>query len=456
MKTNEMTDQLDRIRRYYATGETRSLEFRKKTLKRFRETIRKSENDILSALQADLGKSPEEGYMSEVSIVLKEIDYQLRCLKRWMKPRKVGSPVMLFPSRSRIVYEPKGVVLILSPWNYPFQLAINPLVGAIAAGNCVVLRPSTTSAHTSCVMARIVKETFAQDHVLFFEGDHEKTTQLLEYRFDHIFFTGSGAVGRQVMAAAARNLVPVTLELGGKSPCVVDAGADLKTAARRVAWGKLLNAGQTCIAPDYLFVHERIRDAFLKELKRTIHEFFGRDPLRNPSYPHLISQRAFDRLSGCLSEAEGGVWGGECDKERLAIAPAIVETVTPDMRIMREEIFGPLLPVMTFSSQGEVVDYVNSHDKPLAFYYFGKKAKGLKMLSEITSGGACINDTVLHIVNSRLPFGGAGESGMGRYHGRWSFETFSNVRSLLISPRRFDLPFRYPPYRPLRLLKKIM
>ena len=455
--TTSIRERLDAMRAFYAEGHTREPAFRKEYLRRLQEAVKAHEQEIAEALYADLHKSAEESYISETAIVLAEIRDQLRHLERRARSRRVPTPLFLFPSASRIIREPQGVVLVMAPWNYPFQLALDPLVGALAAGNCVALKPSTTSARTCRLIGNILGEIFPPDYVSVFDGDHAQTAELLEYRFDHIFFTGGAAFGRTVMEKAAAHLTPVTLELGGKSPCVVDRTADLDTAARKIAWGKLLNAGQTCIAPDYLLVHRDVKEELLEKFRRYAMHFYGGDFRRSAAYPRIISDRAFTRLQSYIDTAERIVWGGEYDASERFIAPTLIDSPDPGSPLMQEEIFGPILPVMTFEDTESAADFINAREKPLALYYFGRKADGLRLIGRTASGGACINDTIIHIANPRLPFGGTGDSGMGRYHGRFSFDTFSNLRAVAVSRRRTDLPLRYPPYgRSFGLLKKLL
>ena len=449
-------DRLAGMGSFYKSGSTRDIGFRKDALERLAGAIRSSEKEICEALWRDLHKSAEETYLTEMGIVLSEIRTQVKNIGRWARPRKVGSPVALFPSSSRVIYEPKGVVLIIAPWNYPFQLALDPLVGAIAAGNCVALKPSTTSAATCAVIKKIISEVFPDNFVTVFDGDHDQTAHLLKMKFDHIFFTGGSAFGRTVMMEAARNLVPVTLELGGKSPCIVDRDADLGIAARRIAWGKLINAGQTCIAPDYLFLHKDIKEEFIAKYKENVTRFYGTDIKNSTGYPRIISDKAFDRLAGYLSGPGTVIYGGDTDKKGRYISPTLIEGMDENSPVMREEIFGPILPVMTFEDMIEVTAFVNSRDKPLAFYYFGKKRAAADVLRATSSGGACVNDTIMHIVNGKLPFGGIGMSGIGKYHGRYSFETFSNARGTVFSRNGMDIKMRYPPYLSIKTLKKML
>lgn len=445
------------LKRFYAEGHTRDTAFRKRYLHRLYDAVRAREEEIAAALYADLHKSPEEAYLTETGIVLAEIRDQLRHMNRRARSRRVRTPLFLFPSSSRIVREPKGVVLVMAPWNYPFQLALDPLVGALAAGNCVALKPSTTSAHTCRLIRELVEEVFPPEYVAVFDGGHDEAAELLEYRFDHIFFTGGASFGRTVMQKAAAHLTPVTLELGGKSPCIVDRTADLDVAARKIAWGKLLNAGQTCIAPDYLLVHRDVKEELLEKFRRYAMHFYGGDFRRSAAYPRIISDRAFTRLQSYIDTAERIVWGGEYDASERFIAPTLIDSPDPGSPLMQEEIFGPILPVMNFDDTESAADFINAREKPLALYYFGRKADGLRLIGRTASGGACINDTIIHIANPRLPFGGTGDSGMGRYHGRFSFDTFSNLRAVAVSRRRTDLPLRYPPYgRSFGLLKKLL
>lgn len=444
------------LKGFYVSGTTKDINYRIAALKRLASVIEKHEGDIAAALHEDLGKSPEEGYITETAIVLGEIRAQVKNIRKWARPKRVSSPVALFPSSGRIIYEPKGVVLVIAPWNYPFQLAVDPVVGAVAAGNCVALKPSTTSAATCAVIKLIIGEAFPENHVTVFDGGHDQTAELLTQRFDHIFFTGGAGFGRTVMTEAARNLVPVTLELGGKSPCIVDRGADLEIAARRIAWGKLINAGQTCIAPDYLFVHASLKEELVKRIAGNIERFYGRDIKTSPAYPRIISDKAFARLSAYLENSGRIIYGGQTDASERYIAPTMLDNINGDSPVMKDEIFGPILPVMTFNDIGEVTEYVNGREKPLAFYYFGPAREARRVLEATSSGGACVNDTIMHIVNNRLPFGGIGMSGAGRYHGRYSFETFSNPRGTVFSKNWPDIRLRYPPYRNIKTLKKLM
>lgn len=445
---------VDIQRMYYESGQTRDVEFRMKNLKRLRETVRAYERKIEEALWKDLHKPAYESYLTEVSFVLQELDEHIRHLYRWAKPRRVGTPLHLFGSRSRVVCEPFGVVLVIAPWNYPFQLLMSPLVGAIAAGNCVVLKPSPYAPHVSDVIAEMIAEVFGPAYVTVVQGGREANQVLLAERFDYIFFTGSPELGKVVMKAAAEQLIPVTLELGGKSPCIVGREANIEVAAKRIAWGKFLNAGQTCIAPDYLFVHEEIKTKLLERIVFYIRKFYGDDPEKSPDYSRIVRKEAVERLA-VLMRNEKIICGGEVDTETLYIAPTILDDVSPAAPVMQQEIFGPILPVMTFYDLKETISYINAHDKPLALYYFGSTYAADQLIAGTSSGGVCVNDTIMHIANGNLPFGGVGKSGIGKYHGYSSFMTFSNRRSVLSSTTWWDIPFRFPPYKSLSLLKKM-
>lgn len=442
-------------REFYNTGVSRDVDFRVKSLKRLRSAIMAYEGRLYEALWDDLHKSAFEGYLTEVSLVLQEIRYHIRHLKRWAAPRRVSSPFYLPGSRSRIVSEPLGVVLIVAPWNYPFQLLINPLVGALSAGNCVVLKPSPYTPRVARVMAEMIASVFAPEYVAVVQGGYEVNRSLWAERFDHIFFTGSPELGKVVMKAAAEHLTPVTLELGGKSPCIVDKDADIGCAAKRIAWGKCLNAGQTCIAPDYLLVHTRVKNELLEKLIYYIRQFYGEQPEKSPDYPRIVRQEAVTRLERLMPK-EKIVYGGKVIPEERFIAPTILDRISPQDAVMQEEIFGPLLPVIEFYDLEEAIGYINAREKPLALYYFGTTALAKKVIAKTSSGGVCINDTVMHIANGHLPFGGVGHSGMGRYHGFDSFAAFSNRRSVLISPTLWDMPLKYPPYRGFKLLKRFI
>ena len=448
-------EEVNMLRRFFASGVTRDLAFRRETLKRLKRAVIAREKEITDALWTDLHKSAYESRMTETGMVLQELKTQLRCLRRWARLRRKSSPLFLFGSRSRVLREPYGTVLIMSPWNYPFQLQLVPLIGAIAAGNCVLLKPSPLAPETARVTERLVRDAFDPGHVTLLTGGPDVASRLLEEPFDYIFFTGSPQTGKQVMAAAARQLIPVTLELGGKSPCIADVGADTDIAARRIVWGKFLNAGQTCVAPDYLLVHRSLKKELTEKMIRQIVRCFGPTPETSPDYPRMITPEAADRMARLIRSGRI-LYGGTVDREQRYVAPTLLDEVSPESPLMQEEIFGPLLPVLEFSERDEAVRFVNAGSSPLALYYFGKKEGAREIVGKIRSGGVCINDTVLHAAHPRLPFGGTGGSGMGAYHGRYGFETFSRPRAVLETSVRIDIPLRYPPYKPLKLLKKIL
>jgi aldehyde dehydrogenase (NAD+) len=437
-------DAVARLRCTFQSGRTRPLAWRREQLKRLRTLARAHGDELVAALRADFGKPELEARMMDIGQVGIECSLALKNLRRWTRPeRAAGLPIL---GRSRIVREPLGVVLIIAPWNYPVGLLLSPLVGAIAAGNCAVLKPSEVTAHTAEVLARRIPEYLDPQAVTVVTGGAQETQALLEQRFDHIFYTGGGRVGRLVMQAAAETLTPVTLELGGKSPCIVDADVDVRVAARRIAWGKFLNAGQTCVAPDYVLVHERREDELVRELGAAIRAFYGEDPLASADLTQVADARHFERIAKLLTGGEIAV-GGRTDPARRRIEPTLLRGVSPDAPIMREEIFGPVLPVIAVKSIEEAVDFVNDRDKPLALYVFSRDEEVQREVVERTSsGGVCVNGTLLHLSNPALPFGGVGPSGMGAYHGRHSFETFSHRKSVLTRGLRFDPSFLYPPY----------
>ena len=440
---------------FFSSGQTRAIEFRIKQLRKLKQAILQHQDKIEQALWKDLHKSPEEAFLTEISIVIGEIDSHVKNLRKWAKPKRVPTPIFLQPSSSKLIYEPLGIALVVAPWNYPFQLLMNPLDGAISSGCCCVLKPSPDAPTIAKVMEEMITENFDSNYISIFQGGKEANTILFSQAFDLIFFTGSSKVGKVVMKAAAENLTPVILELGGKSPCIVDSDADIDVAAKRIAWGKLINAGQTCIAPDYLFAHESIKDELLNKIAKSIELMYGKEIKESRFYPRIITQKAFERLTGLLSQGTIHT-GGEIDPEEKFMAPTIIDNIKPDNKIMQEEIFGPILPVMSFNQVEEAISYINEHEKPLAFYYFGKNKKAKEVLAKTTSGGACINDTLLHIVNHKLPFGGVGNSGIGKYHGHQSFIAFSNQRAVVTSPTWIDIPLKYVPFKGFILLKKFI
>lgn len=435
---------MDQQKSYYGTGATRNLDFRIAQLKKLRQAIVDREREIIEALRVDLNKSEKEAYAFEISIVYQEIAHTIKHLKRWMKPKKVKTPMTHSGSRSYIVPEPLGAALIIAPWNYPFMLALDPLVGALAAGNTVVLKPSELAPTVSAVMTKLLRETFEPQYVAVVEGGVEESRELLEQPFDKIFFTGSVAVGKVVMEAAAKRLTRVTLELGGKSPCIVHNDAQLKLAAQRIAFGKFSNAGQTCVAPDYLLVHRSVKEKLLIYLHEAIVSFYGEQPLQSPDYGKIISRRHYERLIKFLQDGEIAS-GGKSDDDKLQIEPTVLDQITWDMPVMQEEIFGPILPVLTYDSLDEVVSLINARPKPLALYIFSEDKKVQNTLLErVPFGGGCVNDTLMHFGSTHLPVGGVGESGMGSYHGEMSFQIFSHMKSILKQTTKYDIPFRYP------------
>ena len=442
---------------FFKSEATLDIKFRKQMLKNFLAAIEKWEQRISEALWADLHKSYEEAYLTEISIVKSEIRTHIKKLSCWAKRRKVCSPLKLFPSRSYIVKEPLGSALIVSPWNYPVQLLLNPLVGAISAGCTAVLKPSPYVPNVSKVIEEMISETFDEKYIAVVQGNRTVNAALLDLRWDMIFFTGSPDLGRTVMAAAAKNLTPVILELGGKSPCIIDKDADIKRTAKRLAWGKTLNSGQTCIAPDYILIHAAVKDAFVKEFAVAIKELHGEDIKADKHYVRMVSDKAFERVSSYLKDGDI-IYGGRTDAEERFIEPTLLDNVAFDSPVMTEEIFGPVFPMITISENFDqtVIDFVTSREKPLAFYYFGKESKGWEMIRRTSSGGGCINDVIMHIANENVPFGGVGNSGMGRYHDKESFEAFSHTRSIIATGNWIDLPFRYMPYNMFSLVKKIL
>lgn len=441
---NEMQQLVRKQKQFFHTNGTKSLSFRKENLRKLRLMIQTHEQEFIQALKEDLNKPEFEAYATEIGFVLAEIRHTLKHLDSWAKPRKVKTPVTHVGSSSYIYPEPYGVALIISPWNYPFQLVLSPLIGAMAAGNCAVLKPSEFTPHTSQLLERLVKEYFPEEYIYVVQGTVEETQALLKEKFDYIFFTGSTAVGKIIMKAAAEHLTPVTLELGGKSPCIVHEDAHLKLTAKRIVWGKYLNAGQTCIAPDYLLVHRSMKDQLLQEMKSYIHEFYGDRVLDDDHFPHIVSDHHFERLQAMLNHVQI-VHGGGTDQRKRLIEPTIVDHVSWEDPLMEEEIFGPVLPIVEYENLPEMIEKVKQRPKPLALYLFATDQQvQQKILNAISFGGGCINDTIYHIASPHLPFGGVGESGKGSYHGKSSFETFSHEKSVLKQTTSFDLPFRYP------------
>lgn len=450
-------DVLRQQREFFDRGKTRDICFRKEMLLNLRSSILRHERELYDAFMQDLHKSEYEVYLTEISIVLHEIDLHLKNVYNWSKSKVISTPLQLLPSKCKIVTEPLGMVLIVAPWNYPFQLIMNPLIGAISSGCCAVLKNSDYVPNIAKIITLIIRDCFTEDYVCMFNGGRENNEILFKERFDMIFFTGSPALGKVVMTAAAQNLTPVVLELGGKSPCIVDADADIDIAARRIVWGKTLNSGQTCIAPDYLFVHESVKTEFIYKVKFYIAKYFGEDPQLSPDYARIVNIKAFDRLTSYLKE--GNVLaGGNFDANDLYIEPTIMEGMNLNSDVMTEEIFGPILPIMTFTDIKEVVQFIKDREKPLALYYFtSDKNKAEYMIKNTSSGGACINDVLVHIGNPVAPFGGVGNSGMGMYHGKYSFDAFSHKKSVVISKTSIDFPLKYAPFRgKLKWLKRFI
>lgn len=441
---------------FFQSGKTRPLAFRLDSLRRLKASLIEHEDGINQALREDLNKPPFEAYMTETGIVLSELRFLERNLPRWIRERRVRTPLALWPARSSISPEPYGVALILSPWNYPIQLTLNPLIASIAAGNCSIVKPSAYAPATSRLLASLLGDLFPPDYVAVVEGGRQENQALLEQAFDFIFFTGSTEVGRIVMESAARHLTPLVLELGGKSPAIVDETADIRLAARRIAFGKVLNAGQTCVQPDYLLIHREVKEAFVGHFRQALLDFFPDGNYED--LPRIINDKHFQRLEGLL-EGQTVLAGGGRDRASRLIEPTLLDEVDLQSPVMQEEIFGPLLPLITFEDLEECVRFIRQRPKPLAFYLFTKdRARERMILDSCSFGGGVINDTIIHLASPYLPFGGVGDSGMGSYHGYKSFETFSNMRSLVRQSKRIELPIRYRPYKEgwLRLLKKLM
>lgn len=443
-------------RAYFTSGQTRELSFRIRQLQKLKDAIEDAEKSILQALQADLGKFAYEAYLSEIGIVRSELRFTLKRIRRWAASRRVRTPLLSLPGSSRIYPEPYGVVLIISPWNYPYLLSMTPLIGALAAGNCCILKPSEYAPQTSAAMAALIAEHFDPRYAAVVEGDAAVGESLLAQRYDSIFFTGGAAVGRLVMQSAARSLTPVTLELGGKSPCIVDRDIRVDHAARKIVAGKFLNAGQTCIAPDYLLVHRAVEPELVDGITANIARFYGPDASKSPDYARIVNRRHFDRLAGLLGSGRIIV-GGDSDPQQRYISPTLIDEVNWEDPIMQEEIFGPLLPILPIADADEAVDRIRSLPQPLALYLFTENpAVKKKVIAEVPFGGGCINDTLVHFANPHLPFGGVGTSGMGRYHGRFSFDNFSHFKGVMRKPAWFHMPLRYPPFGKLSWLKKIL
>ena len=448
MERSEMEELLKRQKAFFWTGATRPVAARKQALNKLLDTLERRERELLDALHTDLGKSVPESYMCEVGLVKSEIRYLLKHLNRYARPKRVRTPLSQFAAKSFVQPVPYGSVLILSPWNYPILLALEPLVDAIAAGNTAIVKPSAYAPRSAAVLEQVIGETFAPEYVAVVQGGRQENNALLDLDFDYIFFTGSKNVGREVMRRAAERLIPVTLELGGKSPCVVDETANIPLAAKRIVFGKLINCGQTCVAPDYIYCAESVREKLIGELVRQIHLQYGERPLENPNYGKIVNQKHFDRVCRLLNP-EKTVTGGEVRPETLQIAPTVLRDVTWEDAVMQEEIFGPIFPVLTFRTLEEIVPIIRGKDTPLAMYHFSSDEEKVRWFREqIPFGGGCVNDTLIHLATSEMGFGGMGESGMGSYHGKRGFDTFTHEISLVDKKTWMDLPMRYAPYKP--------
>lgn len=447
MTEQEINSLVNRQRKYFQTGATLPVSTRISALRRLYDAISKHEKEINEALRKDLGKSCFESYMCETGMVLEELSYMLKHTPHFAREKRVRTPLAQFHSRSCQKPSPYGVTLIMSPWNYPFMLTLSPLADALAAGNTAVVKPSAYSPHTSDVILRILSQCFEPKYVAVVTGGRAENTCLLREHFDYIFFTGSQTVGKEVMRNAAEHLTPVTLELGGKSPCIVDQTANIKLAARRIVFGKYLNCGQTCVAPDYIYCHRSVKDKLVSEVKKQIQKQYGKQPLSNPDYGKIINEKHFDRILGLIDKKKV-VHGGSSDRKALRIEPTVLDNVTFSDAVMQEEIFGPVMPILVFDSLDEVIRNVNAMPHPLALYLFtSDNAAAKKVTSRCGFGGGCINDTIIHLATTEMGFGGFGESGMGAYHGKIGFDTFSHYKSIVDKKTWIDLPMRYQPYR---------
>lgn len=450
---------LEKMRQYFNTGSTRTYAFRKEQLKKLKASILNHEQDLYEALYADLKKSPEESWVTETGMVIAELNSAIKNLHNWMTPERVSTNLLNLPSGSKVLKEPLGVVLIIGPWNYPFQLLINPLIGALAAGNCVVLKPSEFAPATDAVMKKIIEEVFPKEYILYVQGDGATVIpeMMNNFTFDHIFYTGSTLVGKIIYKMAAERLVPVTLELGGKSPCIVESDANIKVAARRITMTKFSNAGQMCVAPDYLLVHESVKDKLVTAIKENIQKFFTGKPEESYNYGKIINEKQFNRIAGYLSNGKI-VYGGRNDKGKLFIEPTLLTDVSPDALVMKDEIFGPVLPVISFTTSEEARAVIDKHPNPLSLYiYTSSKKKEKEWLEAVPAGGGCVNNSSWHLTNHHLPFGGRGFSGTGCYHGKYSFETFSHKKAVMKTPTWFDPSIKYPPFKgKLKLFKWVI
>lgn len=444
-----LNSEIQNVRDFFQTQSTKDIKFRKKYLKALKKSIKKHEPDILDALKSDLGKNKVEAYATEVGFVMKELSYIIKELKNWAKTKSVTTPMMQFPAKSFIKYEPYGTVLIIGPFNYPFQLVMSPLIGALAAGNCAVVKPSEMTPQTSMVVQEILEEVFPEDYVKVVQGEKEVTSQLLDERFDYIFFTGSTKVGQIVYEKASKHLTPVTLELGGKSPVIIDDTANLKVAAERIAFGKFMNAGQTCVAPDYILIDNEIKVKFVEALQATIQEFYGAQIEQSEDFGRIVNDNHFNRLVNIIEDSRQQViYGGESNADELFVAPTIILDPKLSDSVMQQEIFGPILPIIGYDTFNEVYDIVEQYEKPLALYLFTEDSDQITaVFNRLSFGGGCVNDTILHLANPNLPFGGVGHSGIGSYHGKYSFELFSHEKSYITKSTKLESGLLFPPYK---------
>ncbi|MFC4635635.1 aldehyde dehydrogenase [Dokdonia ponticola] len=447
---------IDSQRTYFASGKTRSIQQRIIFLKRLRESVLRHETTIHEALYADFKKPVFESIASETGIIIRELNLTIKNLAFWARPKKVKSAIANFPSSDYIIYEPYGTVLIIAPWNYPYQLALAPLIAAIAAGNTAVVKPSELTTATSAILETIIHEVFPPEYVTVVQGAVPETTELLSQQWDYIFFTGSVTVGKIVAKAAAKHLTPKTLELGGKNPCVIDASVNIRLVAKRIVWGKFLNAGQTCIAPDYVLIEASVKEAFLQTLQKEIENAYGDDAKLSPDFARIINEKNFDRLTSMLEDVSIAV-GGDTDRDQLYIAPTIIDHPSLDNLAMKDEIFGPILPVIPYQTKADIEAIIDRYEKPLAGYIFSRKRSFSNwFLERFSFGGGAVNDTIIHFINEKLPFGGVGHSGIGNYHGKYSFLTFSHAKAVVKKGNWLDLPFRYAPYKGKNALLKIV
>lgn len=446
---NSIEQSFHNSKQYFNTHETKSLKFRKKQLKQLSKSIKNYENELLEAFQEDLGKNKVEAYATEIGFTLKNIKSARKELKNWAKTKQVNTPLFMFPTKSYIMKEPCGTVLIIGPFNYPFQLLIEPLIGAIAAGNTVILKPSEFTPNVSGVIQQIIADAFDPEYVNIIQGNADTTQTLLQFPFDYIFFTGSEQVGRVVYSAASKNLTPVTLELGGKSPAIIDESANIKVASERICFGKFTNAGQTCVAPDYLLVNRKVKDELISALKKTITEFYGTNIQDSPDYGRIVNKKHYHRLNELLNIHQTEItFGGQTDIDENFVAPTILEGTTFDSKIMEDEIFGPILPIIAYDDFDEAIDLIRSKPKPLSLYLFSEDENSSeRILNELSFGGGAINDTLMHLANPNLPFGGVGASGIGKYHGKYSFDTFSHDKSYIFKSTRLESSLLFPPYK---------